>query len=622
MTYYIKKIYLEREKFKGYSFVPIEDDLILSDLSKVNIFVGPNNTGKSRFLRTLFSWERYNYMPRKFTPDELMNIINQYKQAIDLVFQGTNSTELNNIKITEMAYSEFQQIQEGDDYLGPLKRSIDVAINANANSFSSHTGSSPRPEEKERTAKQLNKIGEEYKVKVDEIVGSKPIFSFEKVYIPTLRGLRPLMDSTDHYMERTCKDYFSENQKKNIFSGQSIFLDVKRLLLGNLQQRTLISEYQEFIKLNLFDGQEVTLIPNEQEMVLYVKIGKEQEQPIFHLGDGLQSLIILTFPLFINRDKKLLLFIEEPELFLHPGYQRKLLDIYLSPEFAHCQYFLTTHSNHFLDLLLDVDNISVFRFDKILGAENNNEILPEFKIENVSNGDKSTLEILGVKNSSVFLSNCTIWVEGVTDRLYLRHYLELYQLSQQGEKVFKEDIHFSFVEYGGNNITHWSFLEDESEESINVDRLCAKLFLITDKDAGKDEDGKKNQRHEKLKTKLGDRYYCLECREIENLISQIVLKKVIAHYEKTNVEALDFEITEEAYQNEYLGRFIDENLKNSKRKARYDGSSASKNVSGTISDKMIFCKKSIANTLSKEDLSKESIELCRHMYDFIKQNNK
>ena len=26
---------------------------------------------------------------------------------------------------------------------------------------------------------------------------------------------------------------------------------------------------------------------------------------------------------------------------------------------------------------------------------------------------------------------------------------------------YKEDYHYSFVEYGGNNITHWSFLDKE-----------------------------------------------------------------------------------------------------------------------------------------------------------------
>ena len=89
-----------------------------------------------------------------------------------------------------------------------------------------------------------------------------------------------------------------------------------------------------------------------------------------------------------------------------------------------------------------------------------------FTIENLSEGDNRALELLGVRNSSVFLTNCTIWVEGITDRHYLRHYLKLYAEEHKDDsdfEDFKEDYHYSFVEYGGNNITHWSFLDKETK---------------------------------------------------------------------------------------------------------------------------------------------------------------
>src|SRR5690606_1433203 len=104
-----------------------------------------------------------------------------------------------------------------------------------------------------------------------------------------------------------------------------------------------------------------------------------------------------------------------------------------------------------------------------------------------------------------------------------------------------EDIHYSFVEYSGNNITHWSFLdenENEDEEifkSINESRVCGTLFLITDKDSKK-----KETRQSKLAQVLGERYYCLECREIENILTAATLKKVIASYEKAEVSELNF----------------------------------------------------------------------------------
>ncbi|WP_165760255.1 ATP-dependent nuclease, partial [Niastella populi] len=167
--------------------------------------------------------------------------------------------------------------------------------------------------------------------------------------------------------------------------------------------------------------------------VVNVKIG-EHEEPIYNLGDGIQSIIILTYPLFFNQDKNLKVFIEEPELHLHPGYQRILFETFLRPEFKHFEYFITTHSNHFLDLTLEKNSISVYAFEQI----KNNTEKPDFSIINVENSDTSVLSLLGVNNSSVFLTNCTIWVEGITDRIYIRKYLQIVQ-EGKGEK-FYEDI--------------------------------------------------------------------------------------------------------------------------------------------------------------------------------------
>jgi len=45
--------------------------------------------------------------------------------------------------------------------------------------------------------------------------------------------------------------------------------------------------------------------------------------------------------------------------------QRKLIEVYSKSEFEKVQYFITTHSNHLLDITLDFDkNISTYSFEK------------------------------------------------------------------------------------------------------------------------------------------------------------------------------------------------------------------------------------------------------------------
>lgn len=262
-----------------------------------------------------------------------------------------------------------------------------------------------------------------------------------------------------------------------------------------------------------------------------------------------------------------------------------------------------------MDLTLDKNHISIYTFKK----ENLESEKPNFIIENVENDDLNILDLIGVRNSSLFLSNSTIWVEGITDRIYLRKYLDIFQKNK--EIKFLEDIHYSFVEYGGANITHWSFLDEDDDEhpNIEVEKVCAKLFLISDNDNSKDG-SKKALRQQKLSEKLKERYYCLEAIEIENILSEDVLKKVIFEYETGN-EALIFKksFTEQKYKKALLGKFIDANIENGWKKYA--------DKSGTVKDKLNFAKKAVSNINSIKDLSNEAQDLSKRIYDFIAKQN-
>ncbi len=432
-----------------------------------------------------------------------------------------------------------------------------------------------------------------------------------------MRGLRPIatngemFEYVDLYEKRTSEDYFRDASVPfEIFTGLTAYNLVKEHLLGNLPQRKLIREYEEYLS-EFFDGKRVALIPSENKKVLVIKIGDEKERPIFELGDGIQSLIIITMPLFLRRGEDVLLFVEEPELLLHPGLQRKLLETILQQEgFERFQYFITTHSNHFLDITLDFPDISIYSVKKKFDDSPDEEKTPGFVIENLSHGDRSALEQLGVRNSSVYLSNCTLWVEGITDRLYLKRYLEVFYEEFGDKKQYKEDFHYSFVEYSGSNITHWSFLDSE-EDPIDVERLCGRLFLIADKDDGTSP--AKNERHEKLEKVLGDRFYVFECKEIENLLSPTVLVRVLQEYGEDEAHLSSIQ-KQEDYKSQNLGAYIERILgDNRKRRGTYvDGN--------TISDKVGFCRKAISQIHSWEDLSPEAQQLTEKLFAFIQSN--
>ncbi|MGG1520209.1 AAA family ATPase [Paenibacillus oryzisoli] len=626
MSYFIKDIVLSKTMFVNYN---IDDrrNKVLPNLSKINIFVGENNSGKSVFLRKLFSLTDLVFYPSTIVIDSINELKKRMRDEVVQILNEYKIDDYEGIKQSIDFIEKIEKIDINKDHLTRIMNVVSKLERPSPDGVIFYNGAMVRDlpiGNKDELVKKIKNLGNTLKYQLQEN-REEISFDFRRIYFPSLRGLRPLSKTNDLNLERTHKDYFDKDffqmfQRLSIFSGYKMYDWIQELRLSKYEKRERLDRYEVFLSKEFFGGKKVELTADRDSDVLLIKIGDEKEQPIYNLGDGIQTIIIFTFPLFIYQNEKLLVFIEEPEISLHPGLQRRLIEIlYNSEEFKNTQFFFTTHSNHFLDLTLDYSQISVYTFRKLLGEKVGKEIPSNFIVENVSNENHSALEILGVKNSSVFLSNCTIWVEGITDRYYVRHYLKLYQeYLKLGEKeILREDYHFSFVEYSGNNITHWSFLDDETDEdgafkSMDVGKLCSKLFLITDKDSER-----KLSRQKKLEQKLQERYYCLDCKEIENLLKLDVLKKVIAEYEYLEIEELEFTsvFTEDNYKNEYLGSFIEGKLINKQRRGSYA------QESGTIKDKVKFCEKAIKHITSYDDLSEEAKELAKRTYVFIRSNN-
>lgn len=616
----LNKIFLG-DHFNNYHTV--NDGDVLDKLSKVNIFIGENNSGKSRFLRKIFAQNDFEIASSIFSFEELNNV---GKELIDLLKKELGEN---------VSYIELATVERSVNLL----ELVNTVVNRTSYKFNNSKVFAKELYEtiyKLSQAKGVSRVRlQSGWVSVDKIKSNsikdecilyaeklklivKDSFSddYDKVYIPILRGLRPInindsleIVNRNNYERRTLKDYFDDHIDKilNISTGLDLYDDIKEHLLNNVGHRKVIREFEEFIGDTFFNGASISLIPHIKDDALCIGINND-EKPIYHLGDGIQALIIMLYPLFKNRGENMIFFIEEPETHLHPGMQRIFLEALQDPRFSTFQYFITTHSNHFLDLTLDMNNISIYTFKKKVQI---------YLIENVNNDDNNVLELIGVRNSSVFLSNCTIWVEGITDRLYIKKYLEVYQ-REVSKTNYHEDIHYSFVEYGGNNIEHWSFLNDEGddEQRINVERLCSKLFLITDSDGANEENKQwKTERFKLLKKNLGNRYHTIKAIEIENILSKDIIKKYIQNREKNN-NKLNFEEFDNGDHTQTpLGKYIEDNVKHKRYKYK------EKKNSGTIGDKVAFCKKTTELIETKDDLTNEATVICKKLIEFIESNN-
>lgn len=162
--------------------------------------------------------------------------------------------------------------------------------------------------------------------------------------------------------------------------------------------------------------------------------------------------------------------LEEPEVHMHHTLQRHLAKRLREISHQHhLQLFITTHSPIFMSMpSSDGVAVQLFQF-----ASNRN--LRVLKTPN------SVLDDLGILASDVLLPNGVIWVEGESDRIYIKHWIKQYCLSL-GLPLPDEHTHFEFSLYGGANLSHYGAGANASDELIDVFKLNRNAFVVMDSD--------------------------------------------------------------------------------------------------------------------------------------------
>ncbi|MBK1789977.1 ATP-dependent nuclease [Persicirhabdus sediminis] len=634
------------------------------NLSKINILVGPNNSGKSRLLRRVLQGKFKHFQKVDLTQRELSIINTAFSQYIEPNNQSAN-------KFSSWLHKE-NDTQNGnapeDAWLNYCAQSSITGSTLKDHFLADYLyqqfinklclGGQSLPEN------EINRFineGRSCTQSLSSHIQSNQISDINNikyVYIPLLRGLRPLMNASDlntalgltmkdeqvsiplsnrvnslfgeanerdlenlldFYKNTTLRDYRElKSSDISIYTGLNIYYDIRRLLLGSHHERLKARKFEEFLSQHFFEGAEVELTPRASlKGVLHVKIGKGEDMPIHMLGDGIQAMIAILYPLLTQLHQSDFYFIgiEEPELNLHPGLQRQLIKALM--DIPNAQFFLTTHSNHFLESLFDEEDISLYKINKNY-THDDSSVRAYTQITPLADGNKSVLADLGVINSSLFLSNCTIWVEGVTDRHLFQHYLSLYHnhLSKTTKPVaLYEGKHYSFVEYGGANITHWSWL-DLDKNPINVERLCGTVMLIADDDNA--TKGAKAERLDSLSNKLEERFIRLNCKETENLHSDIVLGRILSTYAKSGCDCT-FKAKWSTYQKRPIGKYLDDIIKSK----GFTMKNSQKNFKSgnTVSNKTQFNERAIKATKVWDDLTEEAKRVTQEIYQFILKQN-
>jgi len=491
--------HVELSNFRSIGSEPV----CISLQQRCTVLIGPNNAGKSNVIKALQIISAILDAPAKKSPFPELDIHQrdhklEFRFTLRFKADSQNAADMDWIRGTgciapwfTFSWGVGQPRPEICDYSLATLKDFDKANRALAyitnEQWTRRVGETQMRErflEKPLTTRAFTKIG-------------KPIPPIR--LIPVFRQIRP------------AKEYELDGRGLVELLGY-----YQEPAIGKDQDQEKFREIREFMR-RLLHLPDATLgVTRETQEIVIANDGIRL--PLVSYGTGVhQTLMLVVAALSVENS---LCCIEEPEIQLHPRLQRELLDFLITH--TSNRYLLTTHSSTFINAVSSNAEICVIQLKCENGITTGGPILED-------NQRFDVLRDLGINPSDLLQANCIIWVEGTSDRHYLKRWLALLAPD------LVEGQHFAFMFYRQLPRLHLGG-ELPHKEVIEVLRLNRNAIIVMDSDL---RDAEAGMRPDKMRIIQQCKEANIMCwvtdgREIENYLSPGVV--VRAFKEMHNIE--------------------------------------------------------------------------------------
>ena len=134
--------------------------------------------------------------------------------------------------------------------------------------------------------------------------------------------------------------------------------------------------------------------------------------------------------------------------------------------------------------------------------------------------------------SDIVQANCIVWVEGPSDRIYIRHWLQSLDFD------LEEGIHYSIMFYGGRLLSHLTANDPDVEDFISLRRLNRYMAVVIDSDR-RNSTARINDTKRRVRDELhaGPGFaWVTKGREIENYVEDNILLQAVASVERRAIK--------------------------------------------------------------------------------------
>lgn len=508
----IKKI-----TFKGYKVFPDKNYTCMDGISRVNVIIGKNNSGKTSLL-----------------------------DVVELIYD-VNTKTISKNSVTSVGFTI------------PIDKSISESI---FEGFSSIGGWSEKSFYEAYGEKNIS-------------LELESMESLKLSYQDTIRELLSYMPRGISAVENRRRNYrFRKiSAERNIYpeAEDKIYLESTGEGASNLIRKFLNdSAYDEsVIEHTLLEALNEIMMPeSEFESIrvqqirrngqnlweVYLQEKGMQRVPLSKTGSGLKTIVLVLLNLLVMPQtneynyKKIVYGFEELENNLHPALQRRLFEfLYQYATEQEVTIYITTHSHIAINAFFDKDDAAIYHVVKKDGQA-------EIKRIDTYIDKTEILNDLDVKASDILQSNGIIWVEGPSDRIYIKRWLELFTPNE-----YEEGKHYQFLYYGGRLLAQYS--AEEATELISIITTNRNAAIVIDSD--------KRYRSEQINPTK--KRILQECDDL-NMFSWVTKGKEIENYlPKEALEKMqDVSIADECGQFELYPDYVGKYYKNfSQRKVPF-----------------------------------------------------